>query len=179
MLYRALGIGEIRPDYIFAYIGREPLPQDCAAALETELAELGEDINGDGRVAVELRQYATQRSGDAETALYYNYAADTLLLADITAGDSYYFLVEDPQGVQKAYQIFARADGTPPEDQDYDVADKVLSWSDCPTLGSLAVDQERLSQLYIGRRCFFDDKRADVLPAYDAFWQLLTKGAER
>lgn len=179
MVWNMLGIGQVRPDYIFAYIGANNLPEECAAALETELAALGADVNGDGRVTVELRQYATNRSGDAETALYYNYAADVVLVADITEAESYFFIVENPLDVQINYQIFAKADGTPPEDGDLEVDDKVFQWSSCPVLSSLSADQEPLSGLYIGRRCFYDGKQAEGQEANDALWQVITEGAQR
>lgn len=177
ILWNALGIGQVKPDYIFAYIGSNELPEACAAALETELASLGEDVNGDGRVTVELRQYATNRSGDVETAMYYNYAADVTLVADITDAESYFFLVEDASAVQKAYQIFAQADGTPPEDGDASVGDKVFVWADCPVLAGLAVEQAPLKDLSIGRRCFYDEKQAENREADDALWNVITKGA--
>ena len=56
MLWNVLGIGQTKPDYIFAWIGGGELPQEAAAGLETALAALGEDVNGDGKVVVELRQ---------------------------------------------------------------------------------------------------------------------------
>lgn len=178
MAWNILGIGRVRPDYIFAYIGGDTLPEECAAALRTELAALGEDVNGDGRVEVELRQYATNRGGDPETAMYYNYAADVTLVADITAAESYFFIVENPVDVQISYQIFARDDGTPPEDGDFEVDDKVFRWSGCPVLAGLAVDYEPLSELYIGRRCFYKDQ-AKGQEANDALWQVITEGARR
>lgn len=179
MIWNVLGIGQVKPDYLFAYIGENELPADCAAALETQLATLGEDVNGDGQVTVELRQYALNRSGDLETALYYNYAADVVLVADITKAESYFFITPDPAGVQLAYQIFARADGTPPENGDYEVEDKVLLWNDCPVLAGLAVDREAMAGLYIGRRCFYDEKQAQGQAANDAFWRVITEGAQQ
>lgn len=179
MIWNVLGIGQVRPDYIFAYIGGNRLPEETAAALETELASLGEDVNGDGQVTVEVRSYALNRSGDPETALYYNYAANVTLIADITDAESYFFIVEEPTTVQNAYQIFARADGTPPGDDDFEVDDKVFRWSDCPLLSSLGINQEPLENLYIGRRCFYDEKQVKAQGANDAFWNVITKGAQR
>ena len=179
MVWNILGIGQVRPDYRFAYIGDSEMPEDQAAALSDALATLGEDVNGDGRVKVELRQYAMDRGGDAETAMYYGYAADVVLMADLTEAESYFFLVEDPAGVQLSYQIFANDDGTPPADSDYEAMDKVYRWSDCPVLAGLDADQEALSGLYIGRRCFYDEKQAQAQGANDALWAVITKGAVR
>lgn len=179
IIWNMLGIGRIKPDYIFAYIGNNELPAESVAALETELAALGEDMNGDGSVTVEVRVYALNRSGDMETALYYNYAADVVLVADITNAESYFFIVEDPAGIQKAYRIFAGADGTPPEDGDLTVDDKVFRWGGCPVLASLPVDQAPLEDLYIGRRCFYDKKQAGNQEANDSFWNVIMEGAQR
>ena len=179
ILRNALGIGQVRPDVTVAYIGREPLSEETAAALEQALAVFAEDLNGDGRVVVRLSQYATERRGDAETALYYNSAADTALLADLTRGDSLYLLVEDPARVQRTYQIFARDDGSPPDEEDYSAADKVYRWADCPALEELELDQEPLRDLYWGRRCSYDEELTAALEASASFWQRLTEGATR
>ncbi len=178
MLWGILGIGKTKPDYIFAYVGGEELSQALVSDLERELAALGSDVNGDGKVKIELRQYATNRNGDAETAAYYNYAADTRLLADVTKGESYFFLVEDPEGIQRAYELFANADGSAPEDGDWDVSEKVCAWADCPVLTELELDQTAAAGLYLGRRCFYGEEAGEHT-ADDAFWRILTKGAHR
>lgn len=175
ILWSALGIGKVKPDYIFAYIGQRELPKEAAAALTERLQALGEDVNGDGKVTVELRQYATNPGGDAETALQYQYATDVTLIADIDEGDSYFFLAEDPSGVQLSYEIFANADGTPPANGDFEVADKVFS---CESLPALA-DIPDLSSLYLGRRCFYDEEQAREHAADAALWNILTEGASQ
>ena len=104
ILWNALGIGRVRPDYVFAYVGDAALRSDCAAALERELASLGQDVNGDGKVVAELRQYVSNAGQESsEDALMYGYASDVTLIADITNGDSYFFLMEDPEKFQRAY----------------------------------------------------------------------------
>ena len=176
MLWNVLGIGKVKPDYVFAYVGQASLPEDLVSALEAGLAELGEDVNGDGTVRVELRQYVMAQSSDAETAYYYRYAADTRLLADVTAGESYFFLTPDPKGLQRAYELFANADGSPPSEGDHTVEDKVFAWTACPTLTGLDLDQSALSGLYLGRRCFYGEA-AEGREADDALWHTLVKGA--
>ncbi|MBQ6235336.1 MAG: hypothetical protein IJK54_05420 [Clostridia bacterium] len=178
MLWNVLGIGKVRPDYVFAYVGTEPLPEEQTAAFEAALSALGTDVNGDGIVKIELRQYLTKRSGDAETALYYNQAADTKLLADVTKGDSYYFLTDDPKGLQRSYWILANADGSEPDEDDRNVSDKVFLWENCPVLTGLNLDPDVFSGLSLGRR-WFSGKAADGHEADEAFWEVLTKGATR
>ena len=147
-------------------------------ALHCAVAQNKYDVNGDGIVKVELRQYTTNRSGDAETVMYYNYAADTKLLADVTKGESYFFLTEDPKGIQRAYELFAKADGSPPEEGDREIADKVFAWSDCPVLAGLEVEQSSLCNLYLGRRCFYGNG-AEGHEADAVLWDALTKEAHR
>ncbi len=48
MLWNALGIGQVKPDYRIAYVGSRQLPQDCVTALENALSQYGQDVNGDG-----------------------------------------------------------------------------------------------------------------------------------
>lgn len=190
VLWNLLGIGQIQPDYTIAYVGALELPQACVEALEKELAAFGEDLNGDGNVTVQLIQYATG-SGSDDNAMY-SYAANVTLLADITEGTSYLFLVEQPQAMMDAYQIFACADGTPPDDEDYSIDSKVFSWSDCPVLTALDLGtyeetylnqvetgdcQSLLSNLYIGRRYYYNEEDVEHLDAYAVFWQRLTAGA--
>lgn len=193
ILWNALGIGKVRPDYVFAYVGSAALPEDCAAALERELAALGQDVNGDGKVVAELRQYVSSADqGSPEETLMYGYASDVTLIADITNGDSYFFLLEDPAKFQRAYQALAGPDGSPPEDDDYSIDGRAFPWTGCPVLAGLELggfeeeilgqsitgdNQELLSGLYFGRRGFYDEKQAAAQGDNDALWELLTEGA--
>lgn len=177
MLWNILGIGQVKPDYVVAYIGKNELSEEAALSLRSALGSLGEDVNGDGKTVVELRQYATAPGGEAETALRYAYAADARLLADVTAGDSYIFLMEDPDAVQRTYHFLAKWDGTPPEEDDGNASDKVILWSDCPALQPLAVE-ESVSRLYLGRRCFYDEKLEAKHSHSEALWNTLTRGAQ-
>lgn len=193
ILWNALGIGQIRSDYVFAYVGSAALPEDCAAALERELAALGQDVNGDGKVVVELRQYVSNANQEnAAEALMYGYASDVTLIADITNGDSYFFLMEDPAKFQRAYQALAGPDGSLPERDDPGIDGRVFQWSGCPVLAGLELggfeeeylgqsltgdNQELLSGLYFGRRGFYDGKQAAKQGANEALWKILTEGA--
>ena len=57
-----------KPDYKIAYVGSTDLPEDTARALETALAALGEDLNGNGNVQVELLEYQIASGGSADPA---------------------------------------------------------------------------------------------------------------
>ena len=191
ILFHALGIGEIRPDYRIAYVGSAYLPDETAAALEAALSELGEDANGDGKTVVELRQYVSGSDGSSDAA-YYNMAASTKLMADIAGHESYFFLLEDPEGFQQGYHALRRLDGTLPTDVDRDWERCCVRWADCPALAGLELgsyeetlltqrnageNQALLENLYFARRGFWTEKTSENAEACDALWDALTKGA--
>lgn len=192
MLWNVLGIGQTKPDYTVSYVGRLKLPQDCVTALENALARFGQDLNGDGRVTVLLNQHVVTDNSYSDNVTY-SYAAQITVLADITEAESHFFLLEDPISFQKDYQILARPDGSPPEDEDYAAMDKVFLWENCPVLSSLDLGgyedayldrletgscQELLSGLYLGRRYYYGDA-PEHLAEYEEFWTILTEGAEK
>ena len=84
ILWNALGIGKVKPDYSIAYVGSTPLSEEAAEALRDGLAALSSDMNGDGKVCVELQQYLSVNTGDVDS-LYYAQAAQVQLVSDITA----------------------------------------------------------------------------------------------
>lgn len=193
MLWNVLGIGQVEPDYRFAYVGSRKLPEDCIEALEAGLASLAEDVNGDGVVTVTVTQHVTADSADLENMVY-SYAADVTVLADITGGESCFFLLEDPESFQLDFQVLAHLDGSVPADDDYAAMDKVYVWSACPRLAALELGtyrdayldqteigacQELLSNLYLGRRYFYDRSMEENPEANAALWRILTEGANQ
>ncbi len=180
-----LGIGKRVPDFQIAYVGSSTLPPETATALETAFASLASDYNGDGEVFVQLNQY-TLHSGDGE--MLYDYASELSLMGDISACQSYFFLTDDPAYFQDQYQIFAAPDGSAPEDADHSVDDKVILWKDCPLLfqqelGTYSLslldqeiagnNQELLSGLFLGRRCFYEDDTTPNALKCSQLWELL------
>lgn len=183
-----LGFFTKSPDLQIAYVGAQTLPDDTAAALEQVFASLIEDFNGDGEVIVRVNQYTGDSNAKDAEASYYQYASEITLIADISSCESYLFLLEDPRSFQREFQILAEPDGSCPGDADYSVDGKVICWAECPLLSSadpgsytiLAAgqeitgsSQELLSGLYVGRRCFYNDKTTDNREACDSLWQLL------
>lgn len=191
MLWNILGIGQVEPDYRFAYVGRLRLPEDCVSALEAGLASLGTDLNGDGAVTVSLTQHIYTSDSNTENMMY-SYSADVTILADITEGESCFFLLEDPAAFQLDYQVLAEPDGSMPEEDDYEALDKVYLWGECPVLSSLELGsytdqyldqtetgecQELLENLYLGRRFFYDPAQEEYPEGNDALWNAMTEGA--
>lgn len=187
LIGNALGLFTKSPDLQIAYVGKATLPQDTVNAIEQIFTSLADDYNQDGEVIVQVNQYAgDNQTTDPETA-YYQYASEITLMADISEGESYFFLMDDPQNFQQEYQVLALPDGSCPNQADYSATDKVILWSDCALLtgadaGSYSVtiagqtitgnNQDILADLYLGRRCFYSDKITDNMDECSSLWDL-------
>lgn len=176
-------------DYCIAYIGTFELPAGCVSALETEIAALGVDADGDGEITVRINQYIVSDTDGQVGEVAYGRVAEIALLADIDEGESYFFLVEYPEEFQQDFQLMAHMDGSPSADEDFGVWDKVYRWGDCPVPASMALGasgdaageqvdhQQLLADLYLGRRCFVN-KRMGINSQENAdLWNILTAGA--
>ena len=192
IIWSALGIGRVFPDFQVAYVGSSSLPADTVSALENALAQLGADANGDGQIVIKINQFVSAGGpGDENTAMY-AFASNAALMADLSSCDSYFFLLEDPGTFQRNYQALRRLDGTLPTDFDRDYESCCLPWINCPALAGLNLggysetvldqtisgdNQELLSHLYIARRGFWSNKTVSNPDECDVLWTELTKGA--
>lgn len=186
-----------RPDYNVAYVGSSYLPEDTVAQLTEALAQLGEDLNGNGKVQVALHQYIAyaRETNDASAAMVNQsmvYSGQVQLAADFEECTSFFFLLEDPEQFQEDYGILVRPDGGFPEETGEGARDVYLAWSDCPVLTALPLgeftvetmeksysgaSQEALSGLYIGRRGFWQDKTCAHVEGCEALWSKLIRDA--
>lgn len=172
-------------DYRVAYVGIDPLPSDTAAALETAFASLGQDLNGDGKVAVILTQYL---SGSEDTGVAA--AAEVSLMADLLECESYFFLLEDPEQFQRKYHTLCCLDGSLPDEEDNSVEGIYLQWDECPALARLDLGSyayslmggtvtgsgnDLVSGLYFARRGFWTEETVPYLDGCEALWNKLTE----
>lgn len=183
-----LGLWTRTPDFQIAYVGKSELPQDTVDALKQAFASIASDFNGDGEVVVQVNQYIDGSfSPDAETA-YFEYASEISLIGDISNCESYFFLMDNPELFQREFQILASFDGSCPADADYTFEDKVIAWSNCPILSGQDLgaysdallgeplsgsNQDLLSGLYLGRRCFYTDSQTDHAEQCSNLWDAL------
>lgn len=152
-------VNRATPDVQVAYVGEMPLPDGAVAALEEALTGLTEDLNGDGRVLVKLRQYVsdgldgralaaagspvTDATGQmTSNALMTSDGASQIatmvsLLADVGEQESFLFLLEDPAAFQQEFHTLCHLDGSLPENGDDSVEKSVLAWDACPVLAGL------------------------------------------
>lgn len=181
-----LGLWTKSPDLQIAYVGRTQLPDDTVAALEQALTSLASDFNGDGEIIVKVNQYThDMKNVDPDTAYYYGYASEISLIGDITDCVSYFFLMDDPDQFQRDFQLLACPDGSCPDDGDYATEDKVIPWAACPLLAGMELgeelsvsNQELLSGLFIGRRCFYTKDITEHVDECNDLWDILYSSSQ-
>ena len=193
LIGNALGLFRKSPDLQVAYIGKASLPADTAAAIQEAFTSLAADYNHDGEIIVQVNQYVNGNDNpDADTA-YYQYASEITLIGDISDCESYFFLLEDPADFQRTYQLLASADGSCPDSSDYETEGKILQWSDCPVLADMELgtytdtslgqtttgnNQDILSGLYLGRRCFYTNTVTEHVKECARLWDTLRQSIQ-
>ena len=191
-----------RPDYQIAFVCRTAVPDEVVNSLELQLAQLGEDINGDGQVVVSVNTYELDFDGqgrDGQSAADMNFAsgAATRLAGDISAGNVYLILLDDPEGFQRRMGALAFLDGgEPPMDGESYGAERwremVYQWTDCPALGDMELGvyhpyagaeeteetcQTFLHNMFVGHRTVYDDALTEHFTGDEELWRKLTAGA--
>ena len=169
-----LGFFRTRPDAGIAYVGKAPLSAEAAAAAEKAIGRLAEDYNRDGSVNVTLRQYLTANARSVPEAQQSAAASAYVLIGDINDCESYFFLTDDPAGLQLEWQILAMPDGSCPPARDFTWEDKAFPVS-IPTDGLTEEEAAPLSGLYIGRRCFYTDKTCANIEQLRGLWERVRK----
>lgn len=173
------------PDYQVAFVGSAYLPEATNTALASALAELGEDLNGDGQVLVKVTEYPLF----ADEANYQNaVAAQVRLTTNLSSDGIFLFLMEDPALFQERFGLLAYPDGTVPEEGEETSGDLWYAWTECPVLTGLDLgeytqsdtvtgsNQEILSGMYIARRAFDADAQIENLDGQVAFWEKILQG---
>lgn len=188
---------QTRPDVQVAYVGTSDLPTDTVTALQDALTPFCSDLNGDGKVVVQVDSYTVDfDAANENTDAYYQMAGVTRLSAELASGGkTYIFLLEDPEGFEKSTGVLQYLDGTvddDPETADPDWREMVYRWTDCPVLTGLELgsydgytlmddatgtNQSVLEHLYVGRRGVWDEKQAENYAHCAPLWDALTAGA--
>ncbi len=170
-----------RADIRIACVTRTALPDEVLAALETGLAPLAADVNGDGRVVVQAVPYVLDFGRNDAFSAEADMGARASLVADISAGNFYTLLLDDPAHLQQEFDLLAPLDGG---GQTF-----AYRWQDCPVLAALDLGRypaytddgtvfldgaQAVQGLYAARRL---PAAGETPPAEAAFWQALTAGA--
>ena len=185
---------QTRPDVQIGYIGQYDLPADTVTALQDALTPYCTDLNGDGKVVVQVNSYTVDFNAENDNSDAYNQMAGvTRLSADLSdSGTLYVMLIADPAGFQKSTGALAYLDGALPEDDADDWQNMVYRWTDCPVLAGMDLgdydgytllddatgsSQSVLSTLYVGRRAVLNEEQAAHYADGEELWQTLTAGA--
>lgn len=188
---------QTRPDVQIAYVGLHDLPADTVTALQDALTPYCTDVNGDGKVVVQVDSYTVDFDAEnTSTDAYYQMAGVTRLSAELASGGkTYLFLLEDPEGFEAQTGALQYLDGTVPDDPettDADWREMVYRWTDCPVLTGLdlgsyegltlmddvtGTNQSVLAHLYVGRRGVWDEKQVPTYKGCAELWDTLTAGA--
>ena len=186
-----------RPDYQVGYVSRTAPPEEVVENLRARLEELGEDVNGDGRVMVELLTYTLGFDEVSMIDVDGTSAGITRLTVDLSAGRVYLLLLDDPEGFQGRIGALSYLDGGAPplDDPAYGAEDwvgMVYAWEDCPVLANMDLGtyvrfldlseqeidgQEVMTGLYVGRRAALNEGQKASFAADEALWLRLTEGA--
>ena len=185
------------PDYKIAYVGFTDLPDGVAEALESAIAELGEDLNGNGKVQVELAEYLLYDESAAENPALEEqnaemaYNASLLLTTNIELVESMIWILEEPELFAATYPILCHTDGTLPGSETD--APLYYEWADCPVLTALELGtfeipvingtvegdcQMAMEHLCVARRGLWEDGSNDMIEGAVRLWETMTEGAK-
>ena len=185
------------PDYEVAIIARAIPPEETRDALKARLEEMGEDLNGDGKVVADVLVYEMGFDEEDYIDVEMAQAAVTRLTVDLSSGNVYLILSDDPEGFQRRFGALAYLDGTVADtDADgYEAEnwrDMCYCWEDCPVLremdlGTYSVfmdlderqidGQTAMEGLYVCRRGIFSEGQREKYEDADGLWQELVAGA--
>ena len=156
------------PDYQIALVGDFNLDEDTKQAVQLRLEELGEDVNGDGKVLVQVNSYYKNEEDPMA------YAVQVSLMGDISVGVSDFFLVDDPVAFQRDYGVLTMSDGSLFDDGMNAEQCVRYAWQDCPALSDIDLD----GKFYLARREYTDEEKREEHACADGLWQAMTAGAE-
>ena len=103
-----------RPDYQVGFVSEKQLSEPTAQKLEQELARYGTDLNGDGKVLVQLNRYVFPTD---RTSLSQADAADWVRFqGDATGGTCVIYFTDEAsfRSLQKELKMFGNRDGSVP-----------------------------------------------------------------
>ena len=113
-------VTEVKPDYTVAVVSRTDPDAAFLTELEERLESLGEDVNGDGKVKVNVKGIwlaVDYYEGDVSIQKLMQSSEDKLN-SDFYLCESTIFIVDDPAGMEQKYGCFQRLDGTDPQEGD-------------------------------------------------------------
>ena len=155
------------PDYQIGYFSDIYLNEQVELAIEERLSELGDDLNGDGQVVVQLNPYVINEADPT------SYTVQVSMVGDMSVGISDFYLVHDPVEFQEEYGVLTMTDGSY-----FDVGmDPELCVryhvKDCPVFDGLEFEED----LYLTRRQFTKEEDLEAHAGAAGLWEAMTADA--
>lgn len=128
------------PDYNIAVLTQRQQSDILLTELEKRIAEYGEDLNGDGKVIVQINPYVITIEDGAEVEdPTLQMTSVARFLSDLEKGDSFIYLTDDAAfGFnQKQRQLFSNLDGTPAPQEGWVESDVRVPFDQCRVLPQL------------------------------------------
>lgn len=136
-------VTEVQPDYTVAVVSCTDPDTAFLAEVETQLEALAADVNGDGKVKVNVKGIwlaVDYYEGDVSLQKLMQSSEDKLN-SDFYLCESTIFLVDDPAAMEQKYGCFQKLDGTDPQEGDtLSVADFAVPLADTALAGAAAED---------------------------------------
>lgn len=167
-------VTEVTPDYTVAVVSRTDPDTEFLAELETKLEALADDVNGDGKVKVEVKGIWLALGLETRDASLQKLmeSSEDKLNSDFYLSESMIFLVDDPAGMEQKYGCFRRLDGTDPEEgESIRVEDFAIPLDDTALAG---LEHAGDTQWYIARR-LVESVGKEKLADGNALWDKLIK----
>jgi len=180
-----------KPDYQIAYVSTQELPAAVRSNLQAQFEAMGEDVNGDGRVLVELLTYPLGFDAQSQINVGATSTSVTRLTVDLTTGRVYLVLLDAPEGFQARIGALGYLDGSAPDANDatHGAADwkqMVYPWEGCPVLSGLDLGtylpftaptgkevegQSVMEGFFVARRAIRSEEQQRAFAADEKLWE--------
>lgn len=162
-------VTEVKPDYTVAVVSRTNPDTAFLSELEEKLEFVAEDVNGDGKIKVEVKGIwlALDYDGGDVSLRKLMESSEDKLNSDFYLGESTVFIVDDPAAMEQKYGCFRLLDGTDPAEGDsVRIEDFAIPLKDTVLSG---MDSAGNTQWYVARR-LAEGLKEDAFAAGDALW---------
>lgn len=141
-------VTRVKPDYQIALMTQIAYPQDVYEQMADQMEQYAEDLNGDGKVVIQINNYqyiqgAATEKADANTVM----AGVVKFSADAQTGESMIYITDETsyQNVAESgtgYFVYLDDWTTPPENGAEDLDRTKVAWKDCKGVASFDVDYD-------------------------------------
>ena len=163
-------VTEVEPDYTVAVVSRTDPDTAFLAEVEEKLEALGEDVNGDGKVKVNVKGIWLALDFETQDASLRQLmeSSEEKLNSDFYLAESVIFIIDDPAAMEERYGCFRTLDGTDPQEGAVLTIEDIAIPLEDTALAGLETAGD--TQWYAARR-LADGVSDDVLAQTDALWE--------